>query len=164
MLVTYVVFTLVWQKLLDTRQCIAQNQFNSIQYNNTIVLGRPQQLNVKTFERPWNSLTNIYEGERGPAAGQKWLGFCLRDIPVKHVSYILVGLVNIWVGWLGESGVNSQRYNWFNCRVLACTSLTLATLKLNTSDTSLFLATLVPAQASAAYYRNCKWPYRLKIQ
>lgn len=137
----------------------------SIQFNTTIQLywdGRNSWMwkHLSDREIVWPT----YEGERGPAAGQKWLGFCLRDIPVKHVSYILVGLVNIWVGWLGESGVNSQRYNWFNCRVLACTSLTLATLKLNTSDTSLFLATLVPAQASAAYYRNCKWPYRLKIQ
>jgi len=68
------------------------------------------------------------------------------------VTYVVCTLVSV--------GLQLDRSDWAfafeTFRVLACTSLTLATLKLNTSDTSLFLATLVPAQASAAYYRNCK--------
>jgi len=68
------------------------------------------------------------------------------------VTYVVFTLVSV--------GLQLDRSDWAfafeTFRVLACTSLTLATLKLNTLETSLFLATLVPAQASAAYYRICK--------
>ena len=149
MLVTYVVFTLVWIIRYSPMHCTKTIQRSKVHNSWTTVKYFDQHEKVSVgLQLDRSDWAFAFETFR-------WKMFFLYFGRVgQHLS-----------GWLGESKVIFKDINnWFNCRVLACTSLTLATLKLNTSDTSLFLATLVPAQASAAYYRNCKWPYRLKIQ
>ena len=145
-----------WFELLDTLQCIAQKQFKDPKYTTV------------ECENSWTTVKYFDQHEKvsvGLQLDRSDWAFAFETFRWK-MFFLYFGRVGQHLsGWLGESKVIFEDIiNWFNCRVLACTSLTLATLKLNTSDTSLFLATLVPAQASAAYYRNCKWPYRLKIQ
>ena len=96
MLVTYVVFTLVWIIRYSPMHCTKTIQRSKV-HNSWMW----KQLNDGEIFWP------TWKGERGPAARQKWLGFCLRDIQVKNVFLVF------WSGWSTFEWVVGRKQGYF---------------------------------------------------